>query len=289
MQNIHDINAEDIAEGVVIDFFNNVRCRTALFWLLAAIFANYLIMMISKRYARIGTAESLLVSNLLIQSGLAGWLFVNLRGKPEVVCNLIGSIAQFTLNRAYVFYAFPLVLSGWCEGFAFFVIRFKILGSVSLNTFPLHSVWTSQSDHSFTIVLLAIVVVFLAPVIEEFFFRGILLHRCAHKWGLGRSIIITSLLFGCLHDDLVYTTILGIAMSLLYLRTNSLYVTMTCHSLNNVIAVIIHINEAKLINSSLVIMLFFLPILCYLASMAFVATILLRLWREVKSDKLTHP
>ncbi|MEW8335511.1 MAG: type II CAAX endopeptidase family protein [Candidatus Thiodiazotropha sp.] len=94
------------------------------------------------------------------------------------------------------------------------------------------------SEGSFHIVenilsLLSLVV--LAPVFEEIAFRGILLHSWSEKWGINRAILISSLLFGAAHPDPIGAAAFGVAMSVLYLRTQTLLVPMFCHALNNLV------------------------------------------------------
>ncbi|HIK44017.1 MAG TPA: CPBP family intramembrane metalloprotease, partial [Leptolyngbyaceae cyanobacterium M65_K2018_010] len=79
-------------------------------------------------------------------------------------------------------------------------------------------------------------VVVVAPVTEEFIFRGILLHRWGVKWGIRPAILMTSILFGLLHSNLVGLFVFGVVMALLYLSTRSLLVPMVAHAMNNAIA-----------------------------------------------------
>ncbi|NJL48282.1 MAG: CPBP family intramembrane metalloprotease [Leptolyngbyaceae cyanobacterium SM2_5_2] len=67
--------------------------------------------------------------------------------------------------------------------------------------------------------LMFISVVIVAPITEEFIFRGVLLHRWGVKWGIRRAILMTSVLFGLLHANLVGLFVFGVVMSLLYLST----------------------------------------------------------------------
>jgi membrane protease YdiL (CAAX protease family) len=84
------------------------------------------------------------------------------------------------------------------------------------------------------LVLFSVVVV--APITEEFIFRGVLLHRWGVKWGIRPAIVMTSILFGMLHSNLVGLFVFGVVMALLYLSTRSLLVPMVAHALNNAIA-----------------------------------------------------
>jgi uncharacterized protein len=76
----------------------------------------------------------------------------------------------------------------------------------------------------------------LVPVTEEIFFRGILLHRCAEKWGWRPAIIILALIFGLLHMAHLGLFVFALLMTLFYLETRSLWVPILCHALNNLVA-----------------------------------------------------
>lgn len=78
--------------------------------------------------------------------------------------------------------------------------------------------------------------VIVAPITEEFLFRGILLHRWATKWSLSAALISTSILFGVLHSNLVGLFVFGLVMGLLYLQSRCLWVPILAHALNNAIA-----------------------------------------------------
>jgi membrane protease YdiL (CAAX protease family) len=84
------------------------------------------------------------------------------------------------------------------------------------------------------LILFSVLVV--APITEEFIFRGILLHRWGLKWGVRPAILLTSGLFGVLHSNLIGLFVFGVVMSLLYLSTRSLLVPMVAHAANNAIA-----------------------------------------------------
>lgn len=75
----------------------------------------------------------------------------------------------------------------------------------------------------------------LAPVIEEIFFRGVLLHRWAHRWNLRKAVVFSSIFFAVLHMEPFGSFLFGILMSILYVRTGSLVAPITLHMLNNVL------------------------------------------------------
>ncbi|PEA10168.1 CPBP family intramembrane metalloprotease [Bacillus cereus] len=78
-----------------------------------------------------------------------------------------------------------------------------------------------------------IMVVFIAPIIGEFVFRGFLLQRFAAKWGTSIAMIIVSLLFAMLHVDFLGAALFSIVLSIVYIRTKSLLMPIAIHMLNN--------------------------------------------------------
>jgi membrane protease YdiL (CAAX protease family) len=86
-------------------------------------------------------------------------------------------------------------------------------------------------------LLILFTVFIVAPVTEEFIFRGVLLHRWTAKWGITPALLISALLFGLLHANIIGLFVFGLMMALLYLKTRTLIVPIICHALNNLVAV----------------------------------------------------
>jgi membrane protease YdiL (CAAX protease family) len=82
----------------------------------------------------------------------------------------------------------------------------------------------------------------IAPICEEFLFRGFIFTALRNWKGMWPAAIITGLLFGGVHVgsapvvDLVPLAFLGFGLCLLYRITGSLYPCIAAHSLNNSIA-----------------------------------------------------
>ncbi len=86
--------------------------------------------------------------------------------------------------------------------------------------------------------LMIFLLIVYAPLVEELVFRGILLQRWSVKWGLPWGIAASSALFGLLHfNNPLGLMLFGLVMGLLYVRTQSLWVSIICHGLNNLGAV----------------------------------------------------
>lgn len=84
----------------------------------------------------------------------------------------------------------------------------------------------------------AAIVAVAAPVVEEVLFRGVLLHRWAHRWDLRTGIVLSSILFGLLHVEPLGHFVFGVAMCALYLRTGSLWAPIAAHAINNGLVVL---------------------------------------------------
>jgi membrane protease YdiL (CAAX protease family) len=72
-----------------------------------------------------------------------------------------------------------------------------------------------------------------APFVEELFFRGILLHRWARRWGTGPAVVASSALFAMLHGEWIGHFLFGVAMAALYLRARALWLPILAHAASN--------------------------------------------------------
>ncbi|WP_459501071.1 CPBP family glutamic-type intramembrane protease [Bacillus sp. C1] len=84
-----------------------------------------------------------------------------------------------------------------------------------------------------------------APIMEEVIFRGFFLQRMAFKWGIKRAVIISSLIFGLGHFDIVGAFVFGVVMSLLYIKTKNIWTNIAVHALNNCIVTIIQLTSEE--------------------------------------------
>jgi len=86
----------------------------------------------------------------------------------------------------------------------------------------------------------------LAPIAEELFFRGFLLPTMARKWGLSRSILVTSILFAAVHPNLpalVPLFVVSIFLSVGYAYTNCIVVPIVMHMLFNSVNVLLLLSK----------------------------------------------
>lgn len=138
---------------------------------------------------------------------------------------LVCSVFLFSLGAFQVSY---LALSWIAPGLVETTLQQSLVLSAGETAYP--QLYTP-------VVIFSVLVV--APVTEEFIFRGVLLHRWGVKWGLRPAILLTSMVFGVLHSNLVGLFVFGLILALLYLKTQSLLVSMVAHGINNGIASLI--------------------------------------------------
>ncbi|WP_392486545.1 CPBP family intramembrane glutamic endopeptidase [Haloimpatiens sp. FM7315] len=77
----------------------------------------------------------------------------------------------------------------------------------------------------------------LAPFVEEFIVRGVILNRLKIRWKVKTSILVSSFLFGIMHTDIAFlgAFVFGIFMSIIYLKTRNILINIFAHALNNFI------------------------------------------------------
>jgi uncharacterized protein len=99
---------------------------------------------------------------------------------------------------------------------------------------------TSTPVYQADFILQFVCVVIMAPLAEEFVFRGIILNRWIEKWGVTKALIASSCLFGLLHPlNMIGISMLGLVFGILYLRYQNLWVVFFCHALHNAVVFLI--------------------------------------------------
>ncbi len=81
--------------------------------------------------------------------------------------------------------------------------------------------------------------VFIAPILEELIFRGIMFQALDAKLPTWAAAVVSSAAFGWLHGQLnvgIYTFVLGLLLVWLFRRSKSIYPGILLHMLNNAVA-----------------------------------------------------
>lgn len=94
--------------------------------------------------------------------------------------------------------------------------------------------WSGIEEESYFFVFMS--VVFLGPIVEELMFRGILFNILSKKFNLIIGAILSGLVFGIWHMELIqsiYTALFGIVLAILYAKSGSLLFPILCHIVYN--------------------------------------------------------
>ena len=84
-------------------------------------------------------------------------------------------------------------------------------------------------------IAMVFIVVAVAPVVEEVLFRGVLVSRWSVKWGATAGILVSAVVFGILHANLIGIGFVGLVTAVLYFQTRTLIVPIVFHAANNAI------------------------------------------------------
>jgi uncharacterized protein len=108
---------------------------------------------------------------------------------------------------------------------------------VPLLYFPILWIWSDQDPSDvareltdratgpFDALVLVVIVVVCAPIVEEIFYRGLVLRSFENKWGTGWAVAFSSVLFGAIHLQILQFPALvtfGLVAALLTVRTRRL-------------------------------------------------------------------
>jgi membrane protease YdiL (CAAX protease family) len=149
------------------------------------------------------------------------------------------SPAQFGLRLPRLKTAAGAVAVAWVAFFAFTAVWVAAVNVHQKDNLPDK---LGANSSSIALAAVAVLVCVVAPIAEEFFFRGFFfpaLKGAAGRWG---AAVLTGLVFGAIHGGsapvgyLVPLAFFGFVLCLLYERTGSLLPCMALHSLNNSLA-----------------------------------------------------
>ena len=98
-----------------------------------------------------------------------------------------------------------------------------------------------RAVHAPDVIALLVMVVLIAPVVEELFHRGLVLRSLERRWGTAVAVIGSSLLFAALHFqwyDLLPLSLAGLLFAILRVRSGRLGPAIWAHLAFNLTAVI---------------------------------------------------
>lgn len=93
-------------------------------------------------------------------------------------------------------------------------------------------------ESPYLFILYLILATIVAPIVEEFLFRGILLPLIGSTWGTGSAVLATSLFFALVHFHLpafLPLFVLAIGLSIAYIHTRNIAVPIFMHMIFNAV------------------------------------------------------
>jgi membrane protease YdiL (CAAX protease family) len=135
---------------------------------------------------------------------------------------------------------------GWAAlGFVVFFV-FSVFYSAALGLDEEQTTLDDLGADESTLALVAggLLVIVIAPIVEEFFFRGFLYRAFRTSLPVWLAAPIGGVVFGVIHfpsgiEAVPSLTVLGIVFCLVYERTGSLYPVIALHAFNNMLAYLI--------------------------------------------------
>jgi len=91
-------------------------------------------------------------------------------------------------------------------------------------------------------IILILSVTVVAPIYEEIIFRGILLKGMSKKINPAIALIVSSLFFAVVHLNVpqgINAFLLGLVIGFIYLTTDSIYLSIFAHLINNLLALLV--------------------------------------------------
>jgi len=125
-------------------------------------------------------------------------------------------------------------------GISFAIIVIVIFGGLKIPGYQISEpVLPLFGTTNVAIIIAAIVIIFIAPILEEVFFRGFILQGLVNKFGKSAGAIVTALLFATLHlqfESFIPIFILSLILSIIFIRSKSIWPCILFHIINNIVA-----------------------------------------------------
>lgn len=139
-----------------------------------------------------------------------------------------------------------LILSCICMILGYIFIKLIIISNLGLflNISPTKGIFNPyiQNRNYINILLVAIQIIIIGPIIEELYFRKILLGKLLKlSNNKVKSILFSAIIFGIVHFNLIQGIVAflgGIVLGIIYYYTKSIKLTILVHILNNFLIII---------------------------------------------------
>lgn len=164
-----------------------------------------------------------------IQIRNQGFSLDAVKGKRDIHKGTLVQLAGLTLiifTSAYTFLYLLLRLVAGSEWF--------------IQVFTDFLFWIMSSEQDLSLTYLFIIAVIIAPIVEEFFFRGFVLNKWAEKYGSVKGVFWSSFLFMIVHipSFFVPQLIVGLFCAIVYMKTKKLIYPILVHAFYNLLVIL---------------------------------------------------
>ena len=188
---------------------------------------------------------------------------------------LNGNVKLYRLSKNTIFQSLLIIVGSLLLMLNIFNLIEKLFAFDRASIIDL--LFLNNNRFSFNIFLI-IMGAFIAPVMEEIIFRGLLFEYLKGKLGLYISIFLTTFIFVILHSNKIYLEVffLSLILTLIYAYYKNIVINIVLHILNNLVSIIIMVkgNNPFVINN---IALQFVFLLIFFA-------IIYKLLKGIRSD-----
>ena len=210
---------------------NKIKIETYLIYILTSFVVFFSIM----KFIINSNTTSIILEVLLIDIGAIYIIFQIIKRYDLNVKKWLG-LKLFSLRKirffGFYFLAWPIIIL-WAQ-----LVEYLNLEIFKSNNYS-EEVFNSLNNNYVLIFFMACII---APFCEEVIFRGYLYKIIRDKSNVLFAIVINSLFFGAIHFEpsaIVPAAILGVALSIVRLKTNSLLPSIAIHTFHNLLALII--------------------------------------------------
>ena len=156
--------------------------------------------------------------------------------------SLFGELQFEYFTSKYIFIVLPMIAISYTGIYlTFYPLSFWKPEIVKFFLVEIETkiIWLNGESYKLANILSFVSIAIVVPIVEELFFRGFLFTSMANKWGIKKAILLSSIFFGILHANVIGTTLVGIVLCVIYLKTKSLFAPIIIHSAVNIIAYIL--------------------------------------------------
>ena len=171
----------------------------------------------------------LLLLGLPIQIVLASYFFGEIKRANINLWQVIGSLKKIDFKLPIVLAIANYFFASGSSTMILYGLSFVIPDYVRNQINQIYA--TTPWGYAF----FAIAVLLFAPVMEELFFRGIILQKLAVQHNTVKALLWSALIFAIIHFriDIISLFVFGLALAILYLKTKQIVVPIICHFFYN--------------------------------------------------------